>query len=398
MQLFPYQRQGVNKMLSQSSIFLCDDMGLGKTAQVCTVIKERNKFPTIVVCPAPLKENWKRELKTWAGIDINVDDLSSKVIVTNYERLDQILASLKRLNIQQVIFDECHVLKTPTSKRTKAAMKLVEGVRYRIMITGTPVLNRPKELLCQLEIAGLTYKFGGKDKFLQDFCGSYISPWGTSHDGHSNLSKLNEAMKKVWIRRIKKDVQKNLPPKTVHMVPCCTISQPEPTSFEEIEKYDREVLQQKLPYCIEYIRKVLERGESLVVFAHHRNIVERLRREFPDAKYIIGGQSKTNRQQNIDNFQMHSGSNANYTNLIVCSLQASAVGITLTKAHTAIFIEYPWSPSLMGQAEDRIHRIGQTQPCDIVYLYAKDSIDEYRLRTQNIKKTIINHTMTEVQL
>jgi similar to DNA helicase len=95
---------------------------------------------------------------------------------------------------------------------------------------------------------------------------------------------------------------------------------------------------------------------------------------------------------------MHSGSNANYTNLIVCSLQASAVGITLTKAHTAIFIEYPWSPSLMGQAEDRIHRIGQTQPCDIVYLYAKDSIDEYRLRTQNIKKTIINHAMKEVQL
>lgn len=87
-------------------------------------------------------------------------------------------------------------------------MKLVEGVRYRIMITGTPVLNRPKELLCQLEIAGLTYKFGGEDKFLQDFCGSYISPWGTSHDGHSNLSKLNEAMKKVWIDVSKKMYRK----------------------------------------------------------------------------------------------------------------------------------------------------------------------------------------------
>lgn len=107
------------------------------------------------------------------------------------------------------------------------------------------------------------------------------------------------------------------------------------------------MLKQKLPYCIQYIHKVLERGESLVVFAHHRNIVEKLRKEFPDAKYIIGGQSKTNRQQNIDNFQMYSGSNANHTNLIVCSLQASAVGITLTKAHTAIFIEYPWSPSIM---------------------------------------------------
>ena len=395
MKLYPYQRQGVNKMLSQSSIFLCDDMGLGKTAQVCTVIKERNKFPTVVVCPAPLKENWKRELKTWADISVNTDDLSSKVIIINYEMLNHHLSKLKQLNIQQVIFDECHVLKTPTSQRTQAALKLVEGVRYRIMITGTPVLNRPKELLCQLEIAGLTYKLGGKQKFLQEYCGNYASPWGSSYDGHSNLSKLNEAMKKIWIRRIKKEVQKQLPPKTVHMVPCCTISQPEPTSFEEIEKYDREVLKQKLPYCIEYIRKVLERGESLVVFAHHRNIIDKLKKEFPDAKIIIGGQTKTERQKNIDNFQSHSNSNANY-NLILCSLQASAVGITLTNAHKAIFIEYPWSPSLMAQAEDRIHRIGQTQPCEIIYLYAKDSIDEYRLRTQKIKQTIITHTMKEV--
>lgn len=396
MKLYPYQRQGVNKMLNQLSIFLCDDMGLGKTVQVCTLIKERKKFPTLVVCPAHLKENWKRELKTWAGIDVNVDDMNSKVIITNYERLTKSLDSLERLNIQQIIFDECHVLKTPTSQCFKTAMKLVKYVRYRIMITGTPVLNRPKELLCQLEIAGLTRVFGGKDKFLRDFCGAYQSPWGTSYDGHSNLSKLNKAMKKIWIRRLKNDVQKNLPPKTIHMVPCCTISQPEPTSFEEIEKYDREVLKQKLPYCIDYIRKVLERGESLVVFAHHRNIVEKLRKEFPNAKYIIGGQSRQSRQQNIDNFQMHSDSDANHTNMIVCSLQAGAVGTTLTKAHTAIFIEYPWSPSLMAQAEDRIHRIGQTKPCDIIYLYAKDSIDEYRLRTQNIKKTIISHIMKEV--
>ena len=120
-----------------------------------------------------------------------------------------------------------------------------------------------------------------------------------------------------------------------------------------------------------------------------------MKKEFPNAKVIIGGQSKTNRQQNIDNFQSHSNSNANY-NLILCSLQASAVGITLTNAYKAIFIEYPWSPSLMAQAEDRIHRIGQTQPCKIIYLYAKDSIDEYRLRTQKIKQTIISNTMKEV--
>lgn len=395
MKLLPYQVQGVNKMLNQSSIFLCDDMGLGKTAQVCTVIKKRNKFPTLVVCPAPLKEHWKRELKKWSNIDVEIDCMSSPIIITNYERLEYFSLYLKRLNLQQIIFDECHLLKTPTSKRYKIAMELVQNVQYRIMITGTPVLNRPKELLCQLEVAGLTYKFGGKDRFLHTFCGAYQSPWGTSYDGHSNLSKLNEAMKKVWIRRIKKDVQSQLPPKIIHKVKCCTLYQPEPVSFQEVEKYDKEVLKHKLPYCISYIRNIIERGESLVVFAHHRRIIHKLLQEFPEAKCIIGGQTTKQRQQNIDNFQNSNNLSANY-NLIVCSLQASAVGLTLTNAHTAIFIEYPWSPSMMRQAEDRIHRIGQLNPCNIVYLYAQDSIDEYRLRTQHIKKIIINHTMKEV--
>nr|DAT38105.1 MAG TPA: Chromatin remodeling complex ATPase [Caudoviricetes sp.] len=396
MKLYPYQRQGVNKMLSQSSIFLCDDMGLGKTAQVCTVIKERNKFPTVVVCPAPLKESWKRELYIWANITVDTDDLSSKVIIISYKKLTDYLPRLKQIGVKQVIFDECHMLKTPTSNRTKAALELVRGVRYRIMITGTPVLNRPKELLCQLEIAGLTYKFGGSDRFLQTFCGQYQSPWWSTFDGHSNLGQLNQAMHKVWIRRLKSEVQNQLPPKQIYFIPCCTVAQDEPTSFGEIEKFDAEVLRIKLPFCINYIRKELERGDSIVVFAHHRNIIAKLRKEFPDAKVIIGGQSQKNRQQNIDKFQYHSSPSANY-NLIICSLQASSVGITLTKAHKAIFIEYPWSPSIMAQAQDRIHRIGQTQPCEIIYLYAKDSIDEYRLRTQNIKQIVINHTMKEVK-
>ena len=117
MKLYPYQRQGVNKMLSQSSIFLCDDMGLGKTPQVCTVIKERNKFPTVVVCPAPIKENWKRELYIWANITVDTDDLSSKVIIISYKKLTDYLPRLKQIGVQQVIFDECHMLKTPTSNQ-----------------------------------------------------------------------------------------------------------------------------------------------------------------------------------------------------------------------------------------------------------------------------------------
>ena len=77
--------------------------------------------------------------------------------------------------------------------------------------------------------------------------------------------------------------------------------------------------------------------------------------------------------------------------IIICSLVAAAVGITLTASHVAIFLEFPWSPTLLRQAQDRVHRIGQTKPVDIYYLYAKGSIDQYRLRTISTKEVVINY-------
>ena len=124
-----------------------------------------------------------------------------------------------------------------------------------------------------------------------------------------------------------------------------------------------------------------------MVFVHHKRVVEAIQKKFPTASVIVGGQSAKARQKNVYSFQ-HGD-----TPLIICSLQAGAVGLTLTASRCAVFVEYPWSPSLLNQTQDRIHRLSQTKDCFIYYLYAKNSIDEYRLNTNRYKEIIINHVV-----
>ena len=82
--LLPHQIKGVQYILNNSSAYVCDDMGMGKTRTVIEAMFKRGAFPILVVCPASLKINWKNEIKRWVGVDVNIDDLQSPIIITNY--------------------------------------------------------------------------------------------------------------------------------------------------------------------------------------------------------------------------------------------------------------------------------------------------------------------------
>lgn len=192
-------------------------------------------------------------------------------------------------------------------------------------------------------------------------------------------------MNGIWLRRTKDDLENKLPTKTIVPIPIIELNQPAPRSFHDIERYDRAVLQKKLNASVDFIEQLLERDEKVVVFVHHKDIGKALHMKFPGASVIVGGQSPTHRQINIDNFQLHD------TQIIICSLQASAVGLTLTASRCAVFIEYPWSPALLAQAQDRVHRLGQDKDVFIFYLYGQGSIDEYRLNTNSFKKAVIDY-------
>lgn len=387
MKLKPHQVSGVNMILNQSSTMICDDMGLGKTATVITAVLKRNIFPILVVCPASLKLNWQREFKLWGNVDVCVDSLEGDICITNYERIQKLRWDIIPKNFKQLVFDECHVLKNDKSIRSRVALELSKAIPYKVLMTGTPMLNRPKELWSQIEILGWQSRFGGVKKFHESYCGGRMTDWGMNWDGFSNLNELREKFIPMIIRRTKDDLEDKLPKKNIIELPLVSCPQASPTSLQEIERYDQIALKAKIELSIDFIKTQLESGEQVVVFVHHREIGKKLNLAFPNASVVVGGQAPSIREQNVRRFQ------EGETNVIICSLQASAVGITLTAARVAVFIEYPWSPTLLAQAQDRIHRLSQTRECFIYYLYATDSIDEYRLNLNKSKETIINYIM-----
>ena len=383
--LLPHQKEGVEFILNNSSAFVCDDMGMGKTRTVIEAMIQRSQFPILVICPSALKLNWRNEIARWAGIDLEIDNLEQDIIITNYERMNKYKFEIQALPIKQLVLDESHSFKVESSKRTQLALAWSRKIPYKILISGTPMLNRPRELITQMEILNNIHKVGGREKFLEKYCNPRHSQYGIDYSGCSDLQELHQTMNGIWLRRTKDDLENKLPTKTIVPIPIIELNQPAPRSFHDIERYDRAVLYKKLDASVDFIEQLLERDEKVVVFVHHKDIGKALNMKFPDASVIVGGQSPVHRQLNIDNFQLHD------TQIIICSLQASAVGLTLTASRCAVFIEYPWSPALLAQAQDRVHRLGQDKDVFIFYLYGQGSIDEYRLNTNSFKKAVIDY-------
>lgn len=383
--LLPHQKEGVEFILNNSSAFVCDDMGMGKTRTVIEAMVQRGQFPILVICPSALKLNWRNEIARWVGIDLEIDNLEQDIIITNYERMNKYKFEIQALPIKQLVLDESHSFKEESSKRTQLALAWSRKIPYKILISGTPMLNRPRELITQMEILNNIHKVGGREKFLEKYCNPRHSQYGIDYSGCSDLQELHQTMNGIWLRRTKDDLENKLPTKTIVPIPIIELNQPAPTSFRDIERYDRAVLHKKLDASVDFIEQLLERDEKVVVFVHHKDIGKALNMKFPDASVIVGGQSPVHRQLNIDNFQLHD------TQIIICSLQASAVGLTLTASRCAVFIEYPWSPALLAQAQDRVHRLGQDKDVFIFYLYGQGSIDEYRLNTNSFKKAVIDY-------
>lgn len=381
--LLRHQKSGVHYILRNNSAFVCDDMGMGKTRTVIEAIFERGLFPILILCPAPLVLNWVAEIKKWKDVDITPYSLDGNVVILNYEKLKSKFKALSKIGFKQLAIDESHNFKNPYSKRTGMVLKLSKNIPYRILMTGTPILNRPSELVSQLKILNVLHKFGGEREFLNRYCSPAPTLWGIDYSGASNISELNRKLKNIWIRRYKKDIGNALPSKTIIPIPVCELPQHPPHSLKEIETMDKRAIKSKLDPSIQFIQELIARGEKTVVFVHHKALGKQLHSVFPDACVIVGGQSPNIRQKNIRKFQEGD------SQLIICSLQASAVGLTLTASRCAVFLEYPWSPSLLQQAQDRVHRLSQTRDVFVYYLYAKGSIDEYRLGTNQYKDILI---------
>ena len=251
MELMPFQRAGVKQAVAVRSTIIADEMGLGKTVQALAAIAHLEAFPALVIVPASLKLNWKREIKRWVP-DCEVAVLEGKnpkrarfpqrkaVIVVNYDILGSYDAKgndgetqgwtesgwgrfLADVNWKAIVCDEAHYAKNPRAGRSKAVYELFRQNRtaIRLALTGTPVLNRPAELWPLISMLGYSNAFGGFNGYMKTYCNAYTGDYGYDVSGHANLADLNEALLSsgAMIRRRKEDVLLELPEKRWVTVP-----------------------------------------------------------------------------------------------------------------------------------------------------------------------------------
>lgn len=417
-ELKPFQRAGVAYLLQRRRAFLADEQGLGKTIEALATLEADSAFPAVVVCPASLKLNWLREIAHWlpsrtaqalTGQGAGDAIAGADVTVLNYDIVAARLEELSALAPRALVLDESHYCKNGRAKRTQAVHRLAAAVPEDglvLALSGTPVTNRPAELISQLRIIGRLQDFGSGVQFSERFRGA---------DAHLRLHWHLRA--RCFVRRLKVDVLPQLPAKTRAVVPVeldndaeyrlaerdvVAWLQSQPLDLHELDAKVAAALRAerlvrlnalkllaargKLHAARTWIHDFCSSGERLVVFARHREIQGALLEHFPRALHILGQDSQRAREQALDDFQSpDSASNQ----LIVCSIEVAGQGLTLTRASNVAFLELDWTPAKHDQAEDRCHRIGQQDAVNAYYLLAAETIDESIATLLERKRAVI---------
>ncbi len=435
-----YQEEGVARGLQLKRFINGDQPGLGKTLQsIATVVGGELlgdiTFPCLVVCPSALKINWKREFEMWTDKKAMVLDAKTKdtwhrfwemeqadVFIVNYESMkkyfvssmpakkdlkhsSQIIMDNRIKLFRSVIIDESHRLKDPNSIQAKICIQLTKGKQYIILLTGTPVVNKPIDLFSQLAVMFKLAHFGGENGFKTRYC--------EGGKGSANLKELNYLMNmSCYFMRKKEEVLKDLPPLSRQTIVCSITNRHEfdvvkndfanflknsDLSDSEIKKkVSSETIVKitmllqisakgKIDAAKEYIDEIIESGQKIVVFCKHKIIVDLLKESYPKAVTVTGQDDANQKQNSVDSFQ-----NKESTNIIICNHKAAGVGLTLTASSEVLFVELPWTQADCEQAEARCHRMGQPSNVRATYLLGEDTLDQWLYDIIQEKKAIAN--------
>jgi len=418
--LMNFQKEGLDFLLKSSgNALLADEMGLGKTVQTLSYVStEKQTFPVLIVAPLVTLNNWEREIEKFLKkksrngriLESNSPSVTlirtgkskelpkTDIYVINYELLLKRSGDLEQVGIHTIVCDEVHNLRSKTTQKYKAVKKLaaLPTVQYRIGLSGTPIYNRGSEIWPIIDILkpGL---LGSFKEFCEYFC--YVNDKGKAIVLENKRASLrNELQKHVMLRRKKADVLKELKDKVRYKEVIASDTdyyleeldkiwkkledeqKEAQTEFSKSASYHRAIQSErqiagvaKLPHVINFVKNIMEIEESVVVFCHHKVIHKLLHeslQEFSPVS-IIGGQTDSTRQDQIDKFQKGE------SKLMIAGIRAGNVGINLTRAKYVIFAELDWSPAIHRQAEDRLHRIGQKNTVFAYYLIGNGTLDDH---------------------
>ncbi|CAJ1399305.1 unnamed protein product [Effrenium voratum] len=425
--VLPYQKEGLAFGLHRAGrVLLGDEMGLGKTLQALLLAAYfEAEWPILVIAPSSLRFVWRDQAAQWlphlVGEDGNLVHVvrnskdkvskSARVVVATYDLLRRCEALRRRTDGRDylaVIVDESQSIKESTSQRTKVVVGICKAARRVLLLSGTPAVNRAAELYTQLE-ALLPSGMPSFAQFAERYSYKQVARFGgrstVKWNGAQRTPELNSLLGTVMIRRLKKDVLQQLPPKRRVKVPL----DPEKMNQETLKEAERQSRQMgpsdfvaskglgdcaqlfrltaeaKLGAVLEYVEHLLSTGAKFLLFGHHHLVLDavqaKLQRMHCGHIRIDGHTSAVARPALVSQFQEDES-----VRVAVLSITAAGTGLTLTAAQTIVFAELYWVPGLMQQAEDRAHRIGQRDSVTVHYLIAKKTLDEVLFQTLE-KKT-----------
>ncbi len=435
--LRPYQVHGFRwlAMLEDLGLpaLLADEMGLGKTIQTLALLlrdQERGAGPALVVCPTSVLPNWLREAGRFApslravafagGRRKLPEEGAADLVVTSYAILRRDASLLGSRAFSSVVLDEAQHVKNPEAKGAQAARGLTG--RFRLVLTGTPVENRPLDLwsLFSFLLPGF---LGGQDEFVRRY------EEGAGSTIEEAQRRLAVRVGPFLLRRVKKDVLEELPEKRrTDMV--CELSEPQRRLYRELLMQVRaEVfgaialrgmararvniltgllrLRQvacdprllfagefseedsgKLQLFRELIEEALDGGHRVVVFSQFVQMLA-LQKKLLDGLGVryeyLDGRTR-DRQAILDRFNAPEGEGR--ADVFLISLRAGGTGVNLASADTVLLYDPWWNPAVEDQAVDRVHRIGQRRGVAVYRLVARDTVEEKMLALAEKKRGV----------
>ena len=445
--LRPYQKDGFDFLCHLTQIrlggILADDMGLGKTLQTLTWLawlqsqNKKNHKPSLVICPASVLHNWRREAERFTP-HLKVLVLESgaarhglrkkipqhDIIVTNYALLRRDLEELQKFAFRTVILDEAQFIKNPGAQVTQSVKQLKS--EHRLALTGTPLENRLLDLWSIVDFVQPGY-LGTQEHFLE----TYEPRGGENAESAQRIARrrLSAKLRPLLLRRLKKHVAKDLPDRIEQRRDCELGDEQRKLYLAELRRSRDQVMQVvatqginkskmhvlaaltrlrqicchpklvgndsasgKTETLFELLDSLVAEGQKVLVFSQFVQMLELLEKECRTRNintHILTGQTK-DRQEVVSAFQ----SDPNPA-VFLLSLRAAGTGLNLTTASYVVLYDPWWNPAVEAQAIDRSHRIGQTQTVNAYRLISPGTVEEKIWELQQSKAQTISDVLGE---
>jgi len=425
----PYQEDGFDFLCHLTNLklggILADDMGLGKTLQTLSWmawLKERNgknPKPALVICPASVLHNWRREAEKFvpslkvlvlesgaARHNLRKQIPQHDLIVTNYALLRRDLEALQKFQFSAVVLDEAQFIKNPTAQITQSVKQIKAA--QRLALTGTPLENRLLDLWSICDFIQPGY-LGDQDHFTQTY--------DVRGEGEEGLAaqriarrRLSAKLRPLMLRRLKKQVAKDLPDRIEERRDCELGEAQRKLYLAELRRSREQVMQTvaerglnkskmhvlaaltrlrqicchptlvgndsmsgKTDTLFELLEPLLEQGHKVLLFSQFVQMLKLLQTECQQrgiATHLLTGETKE-RQTIVQAFQDDTA-----PSVFLLSLRAAGTGLNLTTASYVVLYDPWWNPAVEAQAIDRSHRIGQTRTVNAYRLIAPGTVEE----------------------